>query len=213
MVFGIPLVITVCVFIVTCKVSLKRIVIRLSAFLACVFLILNVFSPSPFGLNTTRTTWDEYNDPENFLFTTRNGFFYSQVKGIELHDINPFIIEDSDYRIEIYVGDFIINNNLVEEAYRGYDAIGINIYEDGKMVAREIIPSPMDSKSLELLSIDPLVVRTYTDDYYYEYRFELVPLDSDKYATGNYYYKINDLENREYYMYFETDIGERETER
>lgn len=202
-VLGVPLLIVIAVFILTSRSTFKKRLLKLGCVLFTFICIAIVIDPSIVGIRWIRTTWSNYEVPNEFLYTTRSGFIGKNVRGITLGSNDPVYIVDSDYRYEIYTGEYIYEGiRLVEDSYLGYDAIGVAVYDDDELICKWILPSMISVDTLELVGTNPITLRVQTDEFAYEYIVEIAKMGTYNNGDESYYEAINEKPAREYYIPF-----------
>ncbi len=202
-VIGIPLFIVLIIFVLTSRKSIKKKLIRLGTVTLIMFSVIVVLDPSVVGIRWIRTKWSNYEVPSEFMFTIRSGVFGKDVRGINLKSEEPVYTVINDYSYEIYTGDYIYEGvSMVEDAYKGYDAIGVAVYEEDELICKWILPSIISVDSLELVDENPITLRVHTEEFSYEYIVEVTRMGTYENGDESYYEIINEKPAREYYIPF-----------
>lgn len=206
----IPLVIAIVIFIITSKRTLKSRLIQLLVLILSVSVFYVAVNPSLVGLRSMRTKWIDYEVPNHFEYRIKTGFFGNELRGIDLKDEEPVFVIESDFKYEIYSGDYIYEGvYIAQEAYKWYDAIGVTVFDGDEIISKWILPSGMNVDSLELIDKNPITLRTSTDEMYYQFIIELDEFNEDSSNEANYYLALNETPKREYYIPYNQEFIER----
>jgi len=198
---GIPTIAVILIFVITAKKTVKRKLKEIGVLFGTILLLFLTLSPTSLGLKWYRTVRTNYDIPNNFEVKTYNGLRRTELAGIELSQEEPIFVIDSDYRYEIYTGDYLFDGFYAKEsAYQGFHAIGITVYDDDIIICKVLYPSIMNINTLELTSTEPVTLRTGTFEQYYEYVIELDKMENIVSSDEWYYSFLNEKPEREYYI-------------
>jgi len=209
LVIGIPILIVILIFILTAKKTIKRKLKEIGVVLGTILLMFLTLAPSTMGLPWNRSVRTNYDIPNNFEIKRYDGLRKTSVRGIELIQETPIFVVENEYRVEIYAGKYLYESiDLIATAYEWHDAIGITVYDGENIILKDLLPSMMNVDTLELVSTDPITIRTSTEEYYYEYIIEIESLDNANSNDAFYYSVIKEKPIRNYYIPFNHELVE-----
>ncbi len=202
---GIPLLMVIYVFIFTSKKPFKKQIKRGLILTGCLLIVTFVLAPSVFGIDIHREVSPNYDVPNDFKVRRYKGLIKYSERDIELIQDEPLFVYENEYRYEVYGGKFINKDTFTGPGiYQWHDAIGITVYDGDEIIHKELFPSMMSIDTLVLIDSGMLVLRTSTDEYFFQYVIEIKEVIDNGYTIRFSY--IFDSPSQEYYIPYNHEL-------